>query len=78
MSNTGEISNLNHDSEMVDQHYLNSQAIIKRESEIRVICSDVSGDTSNRYFNNSEFSPKPPLIGKSTRSRNLQNPIRAS
>lgn len=78
MWNTGEISNLNHDSEMVDQNYLNSQAITKKESEIRVIRSDVSGDTSNRYFNNSGFSPKPPLIGKSTRSRNMQNTIKAS
>ena len=77
LSNTDRISHINHDSEMVDQHQ-NSQSIIKKESEIRIIKSDVSGETSNRYWSQSAFSPKPPLIGKSTRSRNIQDTIKAS
>ncbi|CAI2375187.1 unnamed protein product [Moneuplotes crassus] len=78
LSNTDGMSHINHDSELIDQNFNNSHAIIRREAEIRVIRSDVSGDTSNRHLNNSTFSPKPPLIGKSTRSRNLQNTIKAS
>jgi hypothetical protein len=74
MNNTDITSHLNHDSEMVDHHFDNSHRIVKREAEIRVIRSEVSGETSNRF--NTPVSAR--MIGKSTRSRNIQDTIKES
>jgi hypothetical protein len=79
MNNTYITSHLNHDSEMVDHHFEDSHRIVKREAEIRVIRSELSGETSNRF--NTPVSTNiigKSMIGKSTRSRNIQNTINES
>ena len=77
VSNTDGVSQICHDSEMVDRlNDENAQKITRLQGETRVVRSDSCGDTSN-YQKTKSFA-NANKIGKSTRSRNVQNPIKAS
>lgn len=78
LSNTEGISQLNHDSEMVDKHGCEATPKIIR-GDTRVVRSEFSQDTFRSVLprENSTKVDKIARIGKSTRSRNVHGDIRS-
>ena len=75
--NTEGLSNFNHDSEMVDNiGDNNTQRITRCLEETRIVRSDANNDTNSKW--KSTYNMSAQRIGKSTRSRNVMNPIKAS
>lgn len=73
---TDGVSQLNHDSEMVDKYNEeNAGKIVRSRNDTRVVRSDISEETSRRLHTKRMVQNN---VGKSTRSRNMQNPIKAS
>jgi hypothetical protein len=73
---TDGVSQLNHDSEMVDKYNEDNVGnIVRSKNDTRVVRSDISEETSRRLQTKRMIQNN---VGKSTRSRNLQNPIKAS